>query len=187
MTNRQVIRLDAAHVADFWRLHSDENQAGWCFCTAWWVPTWEGWSERSTEDNRHLRANLLQRGEYDGYLLYIDGAVAGWCQVGQRDRLRKLTRQFDLAPDPDMWAITCFLIAPSHRGQGHAAWLLDQVLNDLRARGAKAVEAFPRRGNQLDTLDLWNGPEMMFRQRGFAVFKEDPIRPVLRLSLRPES
>ena len=187
MMKRQVRRLDAAHTADFWRLHSDENQAGWCFCVAWWVSAWEGWSARTADDNRQLRRDLWQHGHYDGYLLYIDNAVAGWCQVGQRDRLSKLTRQFALAPDPDAWSITCFLIAPIHRGQGHATWLLNYILDDLKSRGVKTVEAFPRRGSDLDIHDLWNGPEQMFLQRGFTVAQDDPVRPVLRLSLETEA
>ena len=185
--NRQVLRLDAAHTADFRRLHSDENQAGWCFCVAWWVSTWEGWSARTAPENRQLRKALWQRGHYDGYLLYIEDSVAGWCQAGRRDRLSKLTQQFALAPDPDVWAIICFLIAPIYRGQGHAAWLLDHVLRDLKKRGANIVEAFPRRGADLDIDDLWNGPEQMFLRRGFTVAQDDAVRPVLRLSLEVES
>ena len=115
--------------------------------------TWDGWAARSAAENRQLRTNLWQRGQYDGYLLYVDGEIAGWCQVGPRDRLDKLTQQVSLAPDPAAWAITCFMIAPAHRGQGHAAWLLDHVLSDLKAQGVTIVETFPRRGDDLEVDD----------------------------------
>jgi GNAT superfamily N-acetyltransferase len=145
------------------------------------VRTWEGWGERSAEQNRTLREALFERcDQYDGYLFYVDDEPVGWCQAGPRDRLEKLARQFNLEPDPDTWALTCFLIAPRARGQGMAASLLAGVLDDLRARGVKRVEAFPKRGESLDAGDLWNGPEALFRAAGFAVVRDDPVRPVWR-------
>ena len=138
------------------------------------MPPWEEWADRTPDQNRALREALLERGEYDGYLLYADGAPVGWCQVGPRDRLAKLVR----------WAITCFLIAPGFRGQGLARALLEAVLADLRRRGdVRRVEAFPRRGAGGDVLALWNGPEALFRATGFSVVKDDPVRPVLALAL----
>jgi hypothetical protein len=61
--------------------------------------------------------------------------------------------------------------------------MLREILADLRRRGARSVEAFPKRGQRLDTLDLWNGPESMFRAEGFEVMVDDPRRPVLRKAL----
>ncbi len=64
--------------------------------------------------------------------------------------------------------------------------LLDGVLADLRGRGdVRRVEAFPKRGADLDAMDLWNGPEVMFRAAGFVVVQDDPVRPVLALDLAP--
>ncbi|MBN1963083.1 MAG: GNAT family N-acetyltransferase [Anaerolineae bacterium] len=183
LTDRIAVnRLEPARRADFFRLHSAAHGADWCFCCAWWVETWDGWGERSAAQNRAVREDLLDRGEYDGYLLYLDGAPVGWCQAGPRDRLVKLTRQFALPADPAAWAITCFLIAPAVRGQGLAAHLLRAVLTDLWVRGAARVEAFPKRGPDLDSRDLWNGPEAMFRAAGFIVVADDPVRPVLAIT-----
>lgn len=182
---RTVVRWDASRRADFARLHCDANDAGWCQCVAWWVPTWAGWGERTAAENHALRDRLCARGEYDGYLaLEPDGAPVGWCQVGPRDRLEKLVRQFGLAPDPETWAITCFVIVPAARGQGVARLLLTEALADLRTRGARRVEAFPKRGDALAVGDLWNGPEALFRAEGFEVVKEDPVRPVLGRSIQ---
>lgn len=178
-----IHRFDPGRRADFFRLHSEANDAGWCFCAAWWVGSWAGFGERTMAENRALRESLLDRGEYDGYLLYADGVPVGWCQAGPRDRLSKLTRQFGLEPDPTTWAITCFLIAPAYRRQGLAARLLEGVLADLGTRGVRRVEAFPRRGPDQDALDLWNGPESLFQRAGFQVVRDDPVRPILALGL----
>jgi GNAT superfamily N-acetyltransferase len=179
----EVVRFEPSHRAAFSALHSDANDAAWCQCVAWWVPTWDGWGERGADDNSSLREELFERGEYDGYLAYAGGTPVGWCQVGPRDRLDKLVRQFGLAPDPGTWAITCFLIRPASRGRGVARALLAVVLDDLPGREARRVEAFPKRGERLDAGELWNGPEAMLRGAGFTVVHDDPVRPVLAKAL----
>lgn len=180
--NRDVRRLEEARREDFYRVHHESNGHGWCFCVAWWVPGWEGWGERRAEENRRVREDLFARGEEDGYLLYLDGVPAGWCQAVRRDRLRKLAAQFSLAPDEDAWAIGCFLVAPPHRRRGNGRFLLSRVIEDLWKRGAGRIEAFPKRVEGAGEMDLWNGPEAMFRKAGFRIEREDDTRPVLALN-----
>lgn len=181
--NRQVYRLTRSRVDDFYKLHSVKNGCGWCFCVAWWVESWDGWGDRTAEQNRNLRDRLFQKGNFDGYLLYDGNNPVGWCQVGPRDRLIKLVRQFGLSPSPNTWAITCFLILPEYRRQGNANFLLSEVVRDLRKRGIKYLESFPKRGLGLDELDLWNGPEQIFIQSGFLLVQDHPQRPILRLEI----
>jgi ribosomal protein S18 acetylase RimI-like enzyme len=173
------VRLDATSRDDFFRVHSAANGADWCFCVAWWTPTWTGWGERTAQQNRAQREALFAQDEYDGYLLYADGLPIGWCQVGRRDRLAKLVGQYRLLPDSATWAITCFQIAPAYRRQGLASALLQDVLRDLRARGVRRVEAFPKRGKGLGPEDVWTGPEQLFVAAGFRLVRDDPSRPVL--------
>lgn len=179
----RVVRLEPAGEADFHRVHRAACGEPWCHCIAWWVPTWDGWGERTASENLELRRELFARGEHDGYLLYVDAEPVAWCQAGPRDRLAKLVQQFELEPDPNTWAVTCFLLAPEQRGKGLARRLLNGVLEDLRARGVQRVEAFPKRGEGLDAADLWNGPERMFAAAGFEVVRDDPTRPVLARDL----
>jgi GNAT superfamily N-acetyltransferase len=179
----EVRHLDRESRADFFRLHSQANGAGWCFCVAWWVRSWQGWGERTAAQNRTLREALFNFDQYDGYLLYLEEEPVGWCQVGKRDRLGKLLDQYSLDADLTTWAITCFFIAPGYRRRGLASYLLAGVLDDLRVRGVQRVEAFPKRGPDLDAYDLWTGPEALFRAAGFEVVRDDPARPVLVLRL----
>lgn len=180
-----VRRLDAARERDFWAVQSSEHGCGWCACVAWWVPTWDGFGERTAEENRGLRAELFQRGEFDGYLAYERGQPIGWCQVGPRDRLPKLVRQFALAPDPACFAITCFLVLPHARRRGVARAMLAHVLDDLRARGVARVEAYPRAEATADPLDLWTGPLGLYEEAGFRAREPAAARPVLALDLVP--
>jgi GNAT superfamily N-acetyltransferase len=161
-----VEKLDASRVGDFARLHCAANGAEWCQCVAWWTPTWQGWGERSADENAALRGDLFASGEHDGYLAYVGAEPVGWCQVGPRDRLPKLAHQFALLPDSDTWAITCFFVAPQHRRMGLASFLLEEVLADLHRHGVRRVEAFPRAAFE-SVEDSWTGPRDIFEREGF--------------------
>ena len=174
----RVERVGPTNRSDFFRVHSPKNGEGWCCCAAWWVATWDGWGERTAEENRALRERLFDRGEWDGYLLYLDDEPVAWCQVGPRDRLAKLAAQFGRSPDPGTWAVTCFVVAPRVRRRGIARALLDHVLLDLAGRGARRVEAYPRRG-AAEPGAMWTGPEAMFLDAGFVAVAGTEGRPVL--------
>lgn len=178
-----VERLDPARPEDFFRLHCPENGAGWCRCVAWWVPTWEGWGERSEPENRRLREALFARGEADLWLCRVAGEPVASLQACPRDRLEKLRAQFELAPDPDAWAIGCFFVAPAWRGRGLARRLLAAVLDELRRLGAKRVEAFPRQDAAAEAGEQWTGPAALYRDAGFQPAREAGRRAVVRLEL----
>jgi GNAT superfamily N-acetyltransferase len=179
----RLVSFQAGLEGDFYGLHCPANEAGWCNCVAWWVDGWDGWAERTAEQNRQLRQGLLAEDEYDGYLLYEDEKPIAWCQVGRRDRLVKLVNQMQLEAEPDAWAITCFLVDAAYRRQGVAGRMLMMVLADLAGKGIGTVEAYPKRGEGLDVSDLWNGPETMFAGAGFVFVKEAAQRAVWRFDL----
>jgi GNAT superfamily N-acetyltransferase len=178
IVNVSVCPLNAARQDDFYRVHSSSNGADWCYCVAWWVPTWDCWGQRTASENRALREKLFRQKRYDGYILYVDGAPVGWCHCGQRDRLAKLLKQYNLEHDPNVWAITCLLIAPRFRKRGLAHRFLAEILKDLKAKGIQRAQAFPRRGDHLPDEDVWTGPERLYRQAGFVLERDDPVKPI---------
>lgn len=182
-----IVPMQAAHREAFYALHSEANGCGWCRCVAWWVESWDGWGERTAEENTCLREALFDRGQFDGYLAFAgagpDARAVGWCQVGPRDRLEKLCAQYGLTRAPEVYAVTCFLVAPSHRRQGLTRALLGRVLADLADRGVGRVEAFPKRGDDLEPGELWTGPEALYREAGFETLADHPRGPILSKSL----
>ena len=74
-----VRRFDEELRADFERIHSEECEAGWCHCVAWWVPTWECFGERSAEENARLFAGVReaceQAGRDPGSMVYSSAVV----------------------------------------------------------------------------------------------------------------
>jgi len=166
VSRARVERFRPELLGDFERLHSDANGAGWCRCVAWWVPSWDGWGERTAAENAALREELCNAGEYDGLLAFAGDEPVGWCQLGRRDRLEKLVLQLELDPSPETWAVTCFLVAPHARGRGVARALLDAAIETARAEGASRLEGYPRQG-KTGSEDAWTGPEPLFREAGF--------------------
>jgi GNAT superfamily N-acetyltransferase len=179
----ETLRLHADRVDDFYKVHSKANDHDWCFCTAWWVDSWEGFGDRTAGQNRSLREKLFEQGEFDGYLMYLDGEPVGWCQCGLRDRLPNLVATFALEPEPEVWAITCFLIAPSARGKGLAKKLLEEISTDLAARGVKRVQAFPRPEKALDSMEAWTGPVAMYERAGFKLVRDTGKRSIYEMAL----
>jgi len=177
----EVRRLGPDNVTDFWALMArDQHEGAVCWCTAWWTDTWEEYQERTAEQRRAFREELFERGEYDGYLAYVEGAPIAWIQVGQRDRMAKLLANFELEPDPEAWATTCFLVLEPYRGQGVVRQFFGQVLTDLDAGGVAAVEGYPRHGTGHDATDLWSGPESVYVEAGFTEVKRGPNRSTYR-------
>jgi len=129
-------------------------------------------------ENRELREELFQKDQYDGYLLYVDDRPAGWCQCGQRDRLKKLVRQYGLAPDERIWAITCLVLLPEYRGKRLAHRMISGVVRDLEEHGISHVQAFPKREKNLSPGEVWTGPEAVFKKAGFEIELDHTERPV---------
>jgi GNAT superfamily N-acetyltransferase len=182
MAHITVKRLTRETEGEFARIHCDATGNGWCQCIAWWVPAWEGWGERTASQNLEMRRKLFRDGVHDGYFVYADGALAGWVQAWKRDAFAKLAMQFGAAPDEDAWMIGCVLILPDFRARGVAREALALIVDDLRLRGARSIDAFPKRGAN-DAGELWNGPESTYARLGFAVVRDDAKRPLLRLTL----
>ncbi len=177
-----IKRLSLERESEFAHIHCDETGNGWCQCVAWWVPTWDGWGERTAAQNLSLRQGLFRDGIHDGYFVYSGGALAGWVQAWKRDAFTKLATQFGVASDEDAWTIGCVLVLPAFREKGVARAALSLIVDDLRLRGARTIDAFPKRG-PTDAGELWNGPESTYARLGFDVVREDAKRPLLRLTL----
>jgi ribosomal protein S18 acetylase RimI-like enzyme len=167
---------------DFFEFHS--RVGGECFCTAWWMRTWEEFLEADAVQTRAFRENLLGQGEYDGYLIYDENKVIGWCQVGQRDRLAKILEQFSLTINPRVWAITCFRIDSEYQRRGVASELLKNVLDELGKKGIEVVEAYPKIDTELAGDQQWTGPKNMYERAGFSLIKENNSRAVYSIKLR---
>ncbi len=185
MASLRIEPLGPDNASSFLRLHDDRNGAGWCRCAAWWVPSWDGWGERTAAENLAVRCSLHEQGRHDGLLAFgeADDPV-GWAQVGRRDRLPKLVEQLELAADPDVWAVTCFLVAPTHRRRGVAARLLGAAIEVAKRQVRRASRGIPGSDTCSRTTTPGPGRERLFASAGFDRVDGDGPRAVFALSLR---
>ncbi|MCX6826468.1 MAG: hypothetical protein NTV06_04250 [candidate division Zixibacteria bacterium] len=182
----KVVPLDSTRRDDFFAIHCEKCEMGWCYCTAWWVPNWDGWENRTAEENRALREKLFHDEIHDGYILYADDIPVGWCQCGPRDRLPKIRQIYNLMADPDVWAISCMFLLPAFREIGLAHYFLFGIIRHLCDMGVKYVQGFPKRGKELTAGDIWIGPESLYQKAGFILEQDDRHHPVYGIKLTKE-
>ena len=63
--------------------------------------------------------------------------------------------------------------------------LLTEVLDDLRRKGVRHVQAFPRCGENLSAGEVWTGPELLYRKAGFERERDHSEFPVYARQLAP--
>ncbi len=185
-SNLVVKPLTARSVGDFWSLHSDEVEHGWCCCTAWWSPSFKVFSKRTATENRQIREELFAKEQFDGFILYENDDPLGWCQCGSLKRLPLLCEVYDLDEatiDEKVQAISCLFLKPSARNKGLAHKLLAGLLEHLKDEGFEVVKAFPRCGDNLPAGEVWTGPGPLFTRAGFTKIGGSETMPIFELSL----
>lgn len=160
-------RLTKDREADFLALMARDEHGGQCWCVAWWVSDWPAYQANTPKQNRAVRHDLFARGIHRGYLGYVDGAPVGWMQAGPREEMPKVAQTMGLVTDPEVWAVSCFMVLDGFRGQGLGRRMFAAVLDDLRERGVPSVEGYPRTGSGHEPGAMWTGPESLFVDHGF--------------------
>lgn len=169
-------------------------EASWnsCFCRFWhFAGTKNEWLDRCAnrpdENLRELEQAIREGREDGGGVVALDGdVVVGWMKLVRRSAVPKLRslpvyRSLDLGDDATTFSVGCFVVHPDHRRQGVARALLDGACAIARARGATAVEGYPRRSSEpLHDAEAWQGPEAVFVACGFRHEAGEPPYPVYR-------
>ena len=151
---------------------SDNPKWSSCYCQCFYEDhSVVEWSKRTAPQNRALACQRIEGETMQGYLAYSDETPIGWCNAAPRALLHAL----DDEPTPDselVGAIVCFLIEPSHRGQGVARRLLEAACAGLREQGVQIAEANPRTA-AASASDNHFGPLSLYLSAGFTVHRED--------------
>ena len=142
------------------------------------------WAARTAGDNRRDMSTMIERGQVTGLLAYVEGQPVGWCNFGETTRLGGVIHRFSLsAPDHDgVGSVACFVITAPYRGHGVASRLLDAAIDRLRARGLRAIEAYPAR-NPDSPQATYRGPLNMFLRAGFEPYRETERNIIVRKTL----
>jgi GNAT superfamily N-acetyltransferase len=164
-----------------------------CFCRYWhFRGNKNEWLDRCAhrpEENAAELDEALAGGGAEGLVAIDRDEVIGWMKLTPRLRVAKLRnlpvyRSLALGDEATTFAIGCFLVDPRHRRSGVALALLRAAPAIARARGAAALEAYPRRSSEpLHDEEAWQGPERIFVESGFHVIHDVAPYPVYRLEL----
>lgn len=164
-----------------------------CQCQWWMMPNAQFQRLDTAERTELLRAELAGASIPPALIASVDGEAAGWVRVGPRVEQVRIARTRALAAntelpldDPDVWAISCFVVRREHRGTGLNARLIDAAVAFARERGARVVEAYP-----VDTAvanasanELYHGVLSTFLAAGFReVARPRPDRAIVVLDL----
>ena len=156
----------------------------WCWCVAWEVRTWDGWTERKAEENRSLREALWAARQYHGFLFYRDGQPIGWCRVGPPAAWPKLCQTRGLDPEEEAYVLTCFGLRPEWRGKELMHRFLALVIDALRRAGVKELIALPKDLPEgADAGAVWNGPRRLYKKAGFRPHRQGEGFTEMRLRL----
>ena len=129
--------------------------------------------ERTAADNRRDMTELIHRGQVTGLLAFDGERPVGWCNYGQTTQLGGLAKRFklDAADHEGVGSIGCFVISSQYRGHGVASKLLDAAVDRLRAKGLRAVEAYPSK-TEHSAQGNYRGPLEMYVRAGFEPYRQ---------------
>jgi GNAT superfamily N-acetyltransferase len=140
---------------------------------------------RTAAANRHDMSASIQHGTLTALLAFADQQPVGWCNYGETTQLAGVMRRFNLEPADQngVGSVACFVIAAPYRGHGVASKLLDAAIERLRARGMRAIEAYPSRGGHDSPQSNFRGPLSMYVRAGFEPYREMVKYVVMRKRL----
>lgn len=172
---------------DFFDHHAFRDFPAWqsCYCMETHRTQSDGdWAERTASDNREDMSESIKRGHVTGLLAFAGGKPVGWCNYGETTRLSGLMHKFGLAAEDHegVGSVACFVIAAPYRGHGVASRLLEAAVERLRARGLRAVEAYPARADDSPHSN-YRGPLAMFLRAGFEPYGDFERSLIVRKTL----
>lgn len=176
--------------------HDDCDPENTCYCVSWCSADHRAMTVYpSREERRAMAAAYIKSGKLQGYLAYVDGRLAGWCNANTRaDCLNcggwlftmPQVRELQSGQDERVKSVYCFLVAPDMKRKGIAKQLLQYVCQDAAACGFDYVEAYPRKDAADERMSFMGFPNM-YEELGFHIHAETADQFVMRkpLNARP--
>ena len=166
------------------------TDSGQCQCQRFKVIGWIWRDSTQPERTPMLRAQTAcgnpNAAATSGLVAYVDDEPAGWVAVEPRAAYPKLrtsrvpwSGRAEDRDDPDIWAVTCFVVRKGYRGRGLTYHLARATIDFARERGARALEGYPmitHPGKVITWGELHVGARQVFQDAGF----EEVSRPTVR-------
>jgi len=179
-----------AALVDLFREGGDPR---WCYCQFWRLRA-KDFSALKVPQLRERLHDLATSDEPPGLVAFDGDRAVGWVSLGPRTEFERIVRSkvIPTIDDRPVWSIVCFAVSSSARGRGVGRALLDAAVEYARQHGADALEAYPVRlddGETIDAESAFTGTLPMFERAGFGVVADrasDPSSSRQRVVVRKE-
>jgi GNAT superfamily N-acetyltransferase len=182
----------AAHESALLALFANNGVA--CHCQYWHFAgdknEWLARLAHEPDKNRDALCASLRDERAPGLVALAGTQAVGWLKLAPAQSLSKLYEQRVYRALPcfagersGVLTIGCLLVDEAFRRRGVGRALIHASVEHARARGARALEAFPRGQADVSAAELWTGPLSAFMSAGFRVVNDFRPYPVLRHEL----
>ena len=154
----------------------DHNEWKGCYCTFYHYPK----IKESIGSNKKKReyAQWLITNEYmNGYLVYENKKVIGWCNVGEKRNYSRISSK-PREKDDGIKSIMCFVLQKEYRRQGIARKIVKRTIKDSKKDGTKEIEAYPN-SKATNEYSHYHGPEKLYLEEGFVEEKAGRAKKVV--------
>jgi GNAT superfamily N-acetyltransferase len=192
VNDARIVPANEVDCRDLQAVFGTRGAAANCQCQRYKLRPREAFSKFPVEERaRRLREQTAcGRPDSDttsGLVAYVDGEPVGWCAVEPRPAYGGLVRnnrvpwegRAEDKSDDSVWAVTCVFVRAGFRGRGIAYALARAAVDFARARGARALEAYPlltTPGQKIAWDEIHVGSPSIFAAAGFV----DAHRPTKR-------
>lgn len=174
--------------ADFESLFGPRGACGGCWCMFWKLPN-KDFHLLVGEGTHQIQKSLVEQGVTPGILAYDGDIAVGWIAVEPRSEYSRLARSRVLKPvdQAEVWSVTCFFTAKSHRRTGVTVELLREAVKYVGSKGGNIVEGYPieLKGSNAPAPFVYTGLPGAFLKAGFVeVARFSPTRPIFRYFIK---
>ena len=190
----RVIPANEATWEDIQAVFGSRGSAAHCQCQRYKLAPKEAFAKFPAEVRAERLREQTNPGDPDadtttGIVAYLDDQPVGWCAVQPRIAYPALLRVYrtpwdgraEDKADYSIWAVTCVLVRAGYRKRGIAYALAEAAVEHARARGARALEAYPMRteAGEITWDEIHVGAESIFAAAGMTEVSRPGIRRVV--------
>jgi GNAT superfamily N-acetyltransferase len=193
----RVVPANEAPWEDIAAVFGTRGASSACWCQRYKLARGEAFSkfpseERAARLRTQANAGQPDAGTTSGLVAYLGDEPVGWAAVEPRPAYQGLLRVYrtpwegrsEDPADETVWSVTCILVRAGYRGRGLSFALADAAVEFARARGARALEAYPMRteAGHITWDEIHVGTERAFAAAGLAdVNRPGKRRVVMRI------
>lgn len=197
----RVTPANEASCEDLLAVFGTRGASAGCYCQRYKLAPREAFSRFPREERARRLREQTRCGDpgapaTTGLVAYLRDEPVGWCAVEPRPAYAALLRVYrtpwegrtEDRFDDSVWSVTCVLVRAGFRKRGIAYALAAAAVEHARARGARALEAYPMRSDigEVTWDEIHVGAESIFAAAGMTeMTRPGKRRLVMRIDFDP--